>query len=193
MVSHNLRAFAYASLGLAFITFLIIFLITQNLESIDVGKTFSNISAAISINIIIWMVFVKSLWKKKLFYPWLVQVPNLSGDWEGYVVSSFTDDAVQIPISITIHQTFLNIQVRVNTDESRSFSLSASFDIDLGQGKQQLFYSYLNTPKPTVRDRSGIHYGSTLLIFDGFEVNEMEGEYWTSRETTGEIHMHRIL
>jgi hypothetical protein len=56
---------------------------------------------------------------------------------------------------------------------------------------RQLFYSYLNTPKASIRDRSAIHYGSTLLTYEGYLVNEMEGEYWTSRETTGEIHLKK--
>ena len=46
---------------------------------------------------------------------------------------------------------------------------------------------YLNTPKAGVRERSEIHYGSTILNFDGFKVTKMDGEYWTDRETTGEI------
>jgi hypothetical protein len=45
----------------------------------------------------------------------------------------------------------------------------------------------LNTPKAGVRERSEIHYGSTILNFDGFNVTKMDGEYWTDRKTTGEI------
>ena len=95
-------------------------------------------------------------------------------------------------MEIFIDQTFLNVQIRIKTGESRSFSIGASFDIDKDRGQQQLFYSYLNTPKAGVRDRSEIHYGSAFLVFDGFDVNEMEGEYWTSRETTGEIHLKKV-
>ena len=50
----------------------------------------------------------------------------------------------------------------------------------------------MNTPKSGVREKSAIHYGSTLLNFDGFNVLEMTGEYWTSRETTGEIELKRV-
>lgn len=193
MVTHNIRVFAFVILGLAFSTYIAIFLLTQDLSSIDFSKALSHISTTISINIIFWLVFIKWLWKLRLFFPWLVQVPNFSGKWEGTVKSNWGNGAQNpIPMEITIEQTFLNIQVRIKTEESRSSSIGASFNIDKDRGQQQLFYSYLNTPKPGVRERSEIHYGSALLLFEGFDVNEMEGEYWTSRETTGEMHLKRV-
>lgn len=193
MVTHNIRLFAFVILSLAFGTYVAIFLLTQDLSSIDFSKALSHVSTTISINIIFWLVFIKWFWKLKLFYPWLVQIPNLSGEWEGTIKSNWGDGAKEpIPMKIIIDQTFMNIQVRIKTDESRSFSLGASFNIDKDRGQQQLFYSYLNTPKAGVRDRSEIHYGSALLMFDGCVVDEMEGEYWTSRETTGEMHLKRV-
>ena len=110
----------------------------------------------------------------------------------GHIKSNWKEKHLDpIPTEVSITQTFFNIQVKIKTGESRSYSISASFDIDKDRGLQQIFYSYLNTPRPGVRDRSEIHYGSTLLNFEGFKVNEMEGEYWTTRETTGEIKLER--
>ena len=193
MITHNIRAFAFVILGLAFATYIIIFLLTQDLSSIDFSKAVFHISTTISINIIFWIVFVNYLWKLKIFYPWLVQTPNLSGEWVGTVISKWDgSDGEPIPIEIAIKHTFLNVQVQVKSEESRSFSLGASFNIDKDRGQQQLFYSYLNTPKSGVRDRSQIHYGSALLYFEGNDVNEIEGEYWTSRETTGEMKFSRF-
>lgn len=192
MISHNVRAFAFTVLGLAFGTYIVIFILTQDLSSIDFTKALSHISTTISINIIFWVIFIKWLWKLKVFYPWLVQVPNLSGKWEGTIKSNWNGGKSDpIPMEMTIDQTFLNVQIRIKTQESRSFSIAGSFDIDKDRGQQQLFYSYLNTPKAGVRERSEIHYGSTLLVFEGFSVSEMEGEYWTSRKTTGEIHLKK--
>ena len=188
MVNYNIRIFGFAILGLAFGTYIVLFLFTQNLESIDYHKALTNISTTISINLIIWLLFIKWMWKWKIFHPWLVPFPNLSGKWSGTIKSNWEGGNPEpIPTRVTITQNFFNIQVRINTEESRSYSIGASFDIDKDRGFQQLFYSYLNTPKSGVRDRSQIHYGSTLLNFEGSNVNKMEGEYWTSRETTGEI------
>ncbi len=188
MVKHNIRIFAFAILGLAFIVYATIFILTQNLDSIDFHKAITHVSTTITINIILWMVFIAWGWKLKIFYPWLVQFPNLSGDWEGTIKSNWKEKELEpIPIEVSITQNFFNVQVRIKTKESRSYSIGASFDIDNERGFQQLFYTYLNTPKAGVRERSEIHYGSTILNFDGFKVKKMDGEYWTDRETTGEI------
>lgn len=188
MVKHNIRIFAFAILGLAFIVYAIIFALTQNFDSIDFQKAITHVSTTISINIIIWMIFIAWAWKWKIFYPWLVPFPNLSGNWEGTIKSNWKEKELDpIPIEVSITQNFFNIQVRIKTNESRSYSIGASFDIDNERGFQQLFYTYLNTPKAGVRERSEIHYGSTILNFDGFNVTKMDGEYWTDRETTGDI------
>lgn len=190
MVTYNIRIFAFSILGLAFGTYIVLFLSTQNLDSIDFNKALTHISTTISINIVVWLLFIKWGWKWKVFYPWLVPFPDLSGDWSGTIKSNWKEKELEpIPTEVSITQTFFNIQVRIKTGESRSYSIGASFDIDKERGFQQLFYSYLNTPKPGVRERSEIHYGSTLLNFEGFNVTKMDGEYWTSRETTGEIEL----
>lgn len=192
MVKHNIRIFAFAILGLAFIVYAIIFSLTQNFDSIDFHIAITHVSTTISINIIIWMLFIAWAWKWKIFYPWLVPFPNLSGDWVGTIKSNWKEKELEpIPIEVSITQNFFNIQVRIMTKESRSYSIGASFDIDNERGFQQLFYTYLNTPKAGVRERSEIHYGSTILNFDGFKVTKMDGEYWTDRETTGEITLNK--
>lgn len=192
MNAHNLRIYAFVMLGVAFGTYVVLFLCTQDLNSINFEKAISNISTTISINIIIWTIFVKWLWKWKIFYPWLIQFPDLSGEWEGQIKSNFPDKQNEvIPITVIIYQNFFNIQVKIKTNESKSYSIGACFDIDKDRGQQQLFYSYLNTPNSSVRTRSEMHYGSTILNFDGCNVRELEGEYWTTRETTGEIKLNK--
>jgi len=192
MNTHNLRIYAFVMLGLAFGTYVVLFLFTQNLQSISFEKAISCISTTISINIIVWTIFIKWLWKWKIFYPWLVQFPDLSGEWEGIIKSNWDKEKIiEIPLTVIIYQNFFNIQVKIKTEESKSYSIGASFDIDKDRGQQQLFYSYLNTPNSSVRNRSEIHYGSTILNFEGCNVKELEGEYWTSRETTGEIKLQK--
>lgn len=192
MVTYNIRSFAFTIIGLVFCTYIIIFLSTQNLQSIDFNKALTDILSTISINVVLWTLFIKWGWKWKLFYPWLVPFPNLSGEWEGGLKSNWKEKSLDpILTEISITQTFLNVQVKIRTNESRSRSIVASFDIDKDRGLEQLIYSYINIPKPIVRKRSEIHYGSTLLTFNGFKVNELEGQYWTDRKTTGEIKLKR--
>ncbi len=192
MVTYNIKVFAFAILGLAFGTYIVLFLSTQNLESIDFNKALKDISTTISINAVLWTLFIKWGWKWKFFYPWLVPFPNLTGEWEGELKSNWKGNTITpIPTEISIKQTFFNLQVKIKTNESRSHSIGASFDIDKDRGLEQLIYTYINTPKASVRDRSKIHYGSTILTFEGYKINDMEGQYWTDRETTGEIKLRR--
>jgi hypothetical protein len=192
MINYNIRTYAFAILGLAFATYIALFLATQKLDGIDFHKALSQISTTVSINIVIWLIFIKWAWKLRLFYPWLVPFPDISGEWEGVIISNGKEGQLDpIPIQVSISQSFFNVQIKIKTGESKSYSLGASFDIDRERGIQQLIYSYLNTPRPGVRERSEIHYGSTILCFTGYHIKEMEGEYWTTRATTGEIKIKK--
>ena len=188
MITYNLRVYAFTILGLAFVTFALIFVFNQDLENVQYDQVWSQISTTISINAIIWLVFVKWIWKWRLFYPWLVPYPNLEGKWSGQLLSTYDDpNGEEIATEISIHQTFFNIQVKIKTGESRSHSISARFDIDKDRGFERLIYSYMNTPNADVRERSEIHHGTTMLNFEGFKVDNLEGNYWTDRKTTGTI------
>jgi hypothetical protein len=192
MIKLKLKIYAYAILGLAFITFAAIFVIHQDLSSIDLQKTLKDVSYTISINFFIWLGFVKWWWKWKLFHGWLVPFPNLSGKWKGHLKPNWENAKHEpIPTEIEIKQTFFHMTIRLKTGESESFSNSASFDIDVERNINQLFYSYTNYPKPSVREKSQIHYGTTLLKFNEYPVKNMTGEYWTSRESTGEIEIEK--
>ena len=192
MIRHNIRTYASVILGLAFFIYVVIFLLTQNLDSIDFQKALSHISTTITINFFIWIIFIKWAWKWKIFYPWLVPFPCLSGEWTGTIKSTWKEDLPLIPVNVFISQNFFNIQVRTVTGESSSQSIVASFDIDEDRGQSRLLYSYLNTPKPGVRVRSEIHYGSIYLAFNGYKVTKMEGAYWTDRKTTGELILNKV-
>ena len=192
MIKHNLKIYAYAILGLAFATYALIFIIHQDLSSIDFKIALKDISYAISINFFIWVVFVKWCWKWKIFHGWLVPFPDLSGKWTGLIKSNWNNQTLDpIQTTIEIKQSFFHMSIKLKTGESESFSNSATFDIDIDRGISQLFYSYTNYPKPSVRDRSQIHYGTTLLKFNDYPVKKMSGEYWTSRESTGEIEIEK--
>jgi len=190
MIRYRLRFYAYLALGLAIITWIALIPLPDGNLQITVTD-FWNIPTAITINLFLWIVFIKWLWKWKLFYGWLVPFPDLNGKWEGVIKSNWESAQNPIPTEISIKQTFFHITVKLKTGESESISNAASFDIDKDKDISRFFYSYMNTPKPSVRDRSQMHYGTTLLNFEGYPVTEMTGEYWTSRESTGEIKLKR--
>ena len=192
MIKHNLRIYAYCIIGLAIITYLAITLLTQDLQNLDWYKALINISTTISINICFWLLFTLYIWKWKLFHTWLVKTPNLNGTWTGTIKSNWEGGSTEpIETTLTINQNFFNCQVSIKTGESKSYSISSSFNIDKERGSNQLLYTYLNTPNANVRKRSEIHYGTSILNLDNINESTLSGEYWTSRETTGEMTLKK--
>ena len=192
MVNHNINAFAYSIIILALCTYGGIFIVTQYILNTEFNKL-THVSTTISINIPIWLIFIKWAWKWKIFYPWLVQIPNLSGTWNGNIESNWDNKPKSIPITINISQSFLHTLVILKTNESTSRTIAAAFNIDKARGYQQLIYSYSNEVKTNIREKSSNHYGSAILNFTGFLVKEMDGEYWTTRKTAGQINIEKIV
>ena len=58
MIKYNIRIFIFIILGLFVATYIIIFLITQDLESINFKKVLSHIPTVITINVVIRSVFI---------------------------------------------------------------------------------------------------------------------------------------
>ena len=141
-------------------------------------------------------VFCKYLWKFKIFRKWLVLIPDLNGEWEGVINS----DSIQ-PITfkecknkktcLIVKQSLFKISCVMKTDEMMSHSINAGFIINEENQKYQLIYSYLSTPK-LPHYISPVHFGTVLYELENqYDVNEMEGNYWTGRQTTGTISLKR--
>ena len=191
MINHNLERYIGIIVGLSILVCIILTIIHDNLRILSLKIFIGDISTTISVVSILCVAFISWAWKWKIFRNWLVPFPCISGKWEGTLVSTFDNEKKEIPITVSISQNFFNVQIRIKTEESTSNSTCASFDIDGNRGLKQLLYSYQNNPKATIRDRSEIHYGTARL-----EINDdatfLEGEYWTTRKTTGEISIHKI-
>ena len=112
--------------------------------------------------------------------------------WRGEIKSTYNSEMNSIPVNVTIRHSFFNIQIKIKTGESSSISICRSFDIDEERGLKQLIYSYQNNPKATIREKSEIHYGTTRLEISD-NAKTLEGEYWTTRKTTGDIKIEKKL
>lgn len=153
------------------------------------------ISLSVTIISIISFLFCKTLWKLKIFQKWLVLIPNLNGKWEGTIDSTAIDpwkleDCKNIKTKLIIKQTLFSISCYMKTDQMSSRSLSADFIIDEKNQKQQLIYTYQSIPKQTVQYWSPIHFGTVLYdLDDPYQVNALDGNYWTGRGTMGCIKL----
>ena len=187
----NIKAFAaIAIIFTVGLWLLLLFLAGLKLEATLV--VFKQLPTVLTIEMIIWGLFVKWGWRLRIFQGWLVPFPLIRGTWRGTLSSTWTNPEtnqtpVPIPVILTVRQTFLTVNCSLFTTESESRSHSASIHIDEDSGEKKLVYSYTNKPRTTVRDRSPIHDGTVSLQILGDPPNELRGEYWTSRKTTGEI------
>ncbi len=148
----------------------------------------------ITVYVILSFIFTRWLWRLRLLQDWLVPFPDLQGTWEGELTSTWKDPATgqgipPMPATLVIRQTFSSISCVLFTPESDSYSTAAQINRDDDSGILRLSYNYTNRPKATLRDRSAIHDGAALLRIISVPKRVLEGEYWTSRCTTGDVSL----
>ena len=148
--------------------------------------SFSYVATAFSIALLLWD---RWLWSFRVFRPWLTTRPDLRGTWKGQVLSSWLQEGHRqgpIDVYLVVRQTFSSISGRMFSLESSSVSLSANI-VSENAEFHTLFIVYRNESKVLLREGSPIHYGGMLLNIRGSSVQKMDGEYWTDRETKGDV------
>jgi len=135
--------------------------------------------------------FTKWLWRIPLLQGWLVPFPDLQGTWQGEIRTAWKDpktgrNGAPIPVVLVIKQNFIAITCTMHTINSDSYSTAAQLSQD-ADGTLRLTYNYTNRPKATVRDRIAMHDGAAILRLVLHPKRCLEGEYWTNRQTMGDI------
>jgi hypothetical protein len=148
----------------------------------------------VTVYVVLLFIFTKWLWRLPIFQGWLVPFPDLQGTWQGELRSTWKDPATghvipPVPATLVIKQSFSSISCVLYTGESDSYSTAAQISRDDDSGILRLSYNYTNRPKATIRDRSTIHDGAALLRIISKPDRALEGEYWTSRCTTGDVSL----
>ncbi len=117
----------------------------------------------------------------------LIQLPDLNGKWAGEVESSYGQDSRAHSVSVVILQRWSKILVRLETEYSRSHSITASLrTTDLPN--PELSYQYVSEPTANAPDTMEIHRGTATLELIG---SGLEGDYYTGRGR-GEIGTIRL-
>jgi hypothetical protein len=166
--------------------------------SLKIGwEAIKKLPDVVTIYVLLVLAFTKWAWRLPIFKGWLVPFPDLQGTWKGILKSTWIDPNTSQKITdknvtLVIKQTFSNISCVMYTDESDSFSNTAQINEDDDSGIFRLSYNYTNRSKANVRDRSAIHDGATILKIIIEPEKSLEGEYWTSRKTTGDISVKFI-
>ena len=122
----------------------------------------------------------------------LVRIPNLAGQWHGYLVSSFDGHEKRHHLVITISQSWTQIAVFLTTATSMSRSCAAVIQVDDPEGVA-LIYQYQNQPLADAMKTMHMHYGTAMLrVSNG---NCLVGDYYAGRDrrTFGRIYCRRQL
>jgi hypothetical protein len=154
----------------------------------DFYHAFSYVVTGVAFALVLWERY---LWHAWPFYPYLHKKPDLRGTWKGQLESNYEDRETKekkppIEVYIVVRQTYSTIDVRLLSVESTSVSLSGSFFSD-NAGLYTLASTYRNTPTILRRKKSPISHGGLLLSIRGTPVHRLDGEYWTDRNTAGEV------
>ena len=148
----------------------------------------------VTIELILFYIFVSWGWRWKKFRGWLVLCPDLNGTWVGDIQSDWVNPEAKekmglIPAMLTIKQDLLNISCMMHTGEMKSQSFSESFQLDKSRQVQTLCYLYSSKPGSMIRERSAQHDGAVMLDIITESGLKLIGQYWTARKTVGEIHL----
>lgn len=191
MTDSNKRCFIWGTVMSVLLVYGILFFVTQDLRQPDLKGMLKLVPTTVTIELLLYAIFVKWGWKLKILHPWFVVTPDFSGIWEGEIHYKWNDLENVRSTQMKIIQSFNHITVLLSTEESNSRSVTASFDIDEKRGIYSLYYTYVNEPLICIQDRSSIHYGTTRFQFDPDNNTVLNGEYWTSRDTKGTIQLHK--
>jgi hypothetical protein len=154
----------------------------------DFYNAFSYVLSAVAVILVLWEKYLWHFWP---FYPYLHKKPDLRGTWKGQLDSSYEDPEtgqkkLAIEVYVVVRQTYSTIDVRLFSAESSSVNLSGSLFCD-NAGLYTLASTYRNTPTVLRRKKSPISHGGFLFYVRGTPIHQLDGEYWTDRNTTGEL------
>ena len=127
---------------------------------------------------VLYWLFDRYVWKLGLLGKLdLIQIPNLNGRWVGEVESSYSKGGGGHQVSVLILQRWSKIVIRLETEHSRSRSITASLKTN-DLPNPELTYQYVNEPKSTAPDTMAMHRGTATLELTG---TNLVGDYYTGR------------
>lgn len=125
----------------------------------------------------------------------LVKTPDIAGIWHGHLTSSFDDHRVRHDATLSVSQTWTTIRILLETESSRSHSLSCSI-ITEDPDSVLISYEFRNEPKPHAKQTMHSFRGTARhWLRTEAESEVFDGEYYTGRdrETYGSLYFTRRL
>ena len=128
---------------------------------------------------LIYQWFDKFLWFQKFGFISFSTIPNLQGTWVGVIHSSY-EGGTDIPgVILYVRQTWSQINVRLVTERSSSFSIMAAINTQ-DSSEPSLKYEYMNEPSALAPQTMQSHRGTANLQLspDGII---LQGDYFSGR------------
>ncbi len=157
------------------------------------------ISIGVAVVTFLLVVLIQVLWRR--LWQWLpvlnhLVFPDLTGTWRGELCPNWIDPTTNHSvrpksISVIIEQTWLEISVRMQTDEAQSFSNRVFLEREKGTHIFRIWYGYRHRPRPAYRPGNPPHDGMAYLEYDATQPGSICGQYYTDRQTTGEFTVRR--
>jgi len=179
---------------LIFLSFLF-FIALASIRNADLSSFFDLLKlvpTVISLDAFVAIIFIKWAWRWRIFKGWLVACPDLNGTWLGHIHSDWINPETgekprPIPVMLKVKQSLFNVSCVMQTTEMRSDSFAEGLIVKPDRQIKKLGYIYTSKPSVLLSDRSNPHDGA--IEFDILD-RKMTGTYWTTRKTSGEIHLH---
>lgn len=138
----------------------------------------------ITVTLFIMGIYSCWLWK----YNPLEKVPKLMGTYKGIIDYKFDGKEGQKETIVTIKQTLISIKIQIRTNEITSNTIVGNLVEE--RDEYVLYYTYITNPKSKYSKKNPIQYGTCRLSTENPKY--LEGIYWTSRKTIGDIKLTRI-
>jgi|SRR5215470_4016455 len=142
---------------------------------------------------VLYALFDRYLWRNRLVSKLgLVKIPNLSGRWHGYLISSFDGHVKRHNLMVNVFQSWTEITVFLTTATSISRSCAAVIQVGDPEGVA-LIYQYQNQPLANAERTMHMHYGTAMLRVTSDVC--LVGDYYAGRDrrTFGRICCRRRL
>lgn len=143
---------------------------------------------AIGITALLMIAFDRWLWKWKPLNLVSGGMPILANEYHGTINYDWNGSQGIRETNLYISQTFLRVSVKLGTAESTSNSITGT--IATVNDEKQLIYTYLNTPRAEIQNRSVIHFGTAMLKVDNPAI--LTGNYYTSRLSRGSMELKAV-
>ena len=119
--------------------------------------------------------------------------PDIDGEWKIKIEWRDQEGSGIVDAKATIRQDFLRVSMEVASHSSDSRTLIAQPKKDPESGVPLLYYVYEVTPKSIGGNAGTPYFGVATLRFTEGEGEELRGNYWTNRQTSGYFQLSRQM